>query len=265
MDRTLTFTLTVPESKRLIAKAISKLKVVRNALNNHTIIVANGITNAYIYEELTQQPIAVKSNYTAGIVIDGVACISDANPRMASLVLRKGTPLDVPWLDVIKTFGPHDVFIKGANSFDIEGNIGILLGGNGGGTIGKAYGHLRAAGSIIVTPIGYEKLIPSVPLTAEWLGRDKVDYSIGVKCGQFVLSETLVFTEVTALETLFSVKAIPIAAGGVQDCHGAITLAVRGAEDQVLDCLTLIKSLKGEPYINGAKRSCAACSTPCER
>ena len=265
MTKTLTFTLTVPEAKRLIAHGIIELPIIKKALEDHTLVLAHGIGNAYIYEALTATKIIDKSTYTAGIVVDGVACISGANPRMSSLVMRKGVQVEEDWLVALTKFGPNDVFIKGANSFDPSGNAGILLGGNGGGTIGKAYGHIRAAGSHLVTPVGYEKLIPSVAATTAWLGRDKVDYSIGVKCGQFMVSDSVIFTEVNALAILFDVEAIPIASGGIQDCRGAVTLAVRGTNENVVSCLSYIKSLKGEPEINGGKRSCASCPQPCER
>ena len=45
--------LTVAESKRLIAKAVVQMPIVKNALENGTVIVIKGTTNAYIAEELT--------------------------------------------------------------------------------------------------------------------------------------------------------------------------------------------------------------------
>ena len=121
MTKTLTFTLTVPEAKRLIAQGISELPIIKKALEDHTLVLAHGIGNAYIYEALTATKIIDKSTYTAGIVVDGVACISGANPRMSSLVMRKGVQVEEDWLVALTKFGPNDVFIKGANSFDPSG------------------------------------------------------------------------------------------------------------------------------------------------
>ena len=46
-------TLTVAESKRLIAKAVAQMPIVKNALENGMVIITKGTTNAYVAEEIT--------------------------------------------------------------------------------------------------------------------------------------------------------------------------------------------------------------------
>ncbi|MHC4704557.1 MAG: hypothetical protein ACYTFQ_28760, partial [Planctomycetota bacterium] len=50
--------LTVSESKRLIAKAVAQMPVVKEALRDGMIIIAKGTTNTYVAEELLGRKIA---------------------------------------------------------------------------------------------------------------------------------------------------------------------------------------------------------------
>ena len=250
-----TFTLTVAESKRLIAKGIMQLPSVKKALQDNYLILAHGTGNAYIYEELTGK-IIDKCSFAAGITTNGAACVTPSETRMPALVLYQGKVHNRAWQDVLADFTAKDLFIKGANCFDLAGNIGILLGGKGGGTIGKAYGTLKQVGSTMLVPVGLEKLIPSVVNAAKSMGQTSIDVSIGLKCGLYMISDALIFTEVEALKTLFEIEAIPIAAGGVDDCNGSISLLVKGSEQAIDNCYRYIKSIKGEPKLNGTKRTC---------
>ena len=49
--------LTVAESKRLIAKAVAQMPIVKNALENGMVIVIKGTTNAYVAEETHREEI----------------------------------------------------------------------------------------------------------------------------------------------------------------------------------------------------------------
>ena len=50
--------LTVAESKRLIAKAVAQMPIVKNALANGMVIIIKGTTNAYVAEEITGQKVS---------------------------------------------------------------------------------------------------------------------------------------------------------------------------------------------------------------
>ncbi|HDN67541.1 MAG TPA: hypothetical protein ENF86_01135, partial [Firmicutes bacterium] len=60
--------LTVAESKRLIAKGVKELEVVKRALRDGMVTVAMGTTNTYVAEELSGQRIA-KFSYTTGLTL----------------------------------------------------------------------------------------------------------------------------------------------------------------------------------------------------
>lgn len=261
----LMLTLTPSESKRLIAKAVAALPQVQKALEKGRIIIANGTTNAYIVEEITGQSIEDKYRYTAGIVTDGVACVTPAASRLEPVVLINGAQVKRGWTEVLEDFTADDVFIKGANAIDIAGNVGILLGGKGGGTIGKAIGYLCTVGSHLIIPVGLEKLIPSVSTAAAETGTDLIDFSLGLKCGLMILNTGLAITEIEAVNVLFGLEAIQIAAGGVGGSEGAVTLLVQGHPDKVERCMEFIKRIKGEQLIAGTKRPCTHCPEPCQR
>jgi hypothetical protein len=264
-NKVLQVTLNVEQSRRLIAKGLVKTPLFQKALNNHKVIVANGTTNAFIYEEILGEEITDKSTFTAGIVTDGVACITDGSVRKSPLVMIDGKKSDKNWLDVVKTFDKDDIFIKGANGFDLYGRAGIMVAGEGGGTIGKSYGYIVSAGATLIIPVGLEKLVPSLEFVNQYTGIDRVDYSIGKKSGVFVVSDANIFTEVEALRTLFDVEADAIAAGGINESQGSVTFIIRGSEDKIKECLTFIKKLKKEKPIIGKKALCKDCNSPCER
>ena len=67
-------TLTPSEGKRLIGRAISKMRVVQSALKEGTIIVATSTTNAYVIEELLGKKIKEKGLFTAGVDADKLRC-----------------------------------------------------------------------------------------------------------------------------------------------------------------------------------------------
>ncbi len=235
---------------------------VQRAYRQGRLIVANGITNAYVLEELTGEPVD-KGSYTAGVITDGVACITDAAVRQPAAVFIAGQRSSVPWQEAVADMGPQDVFLKGANAIDVHGNAGVLLAGKQGGTIGIAMGHIAATGARLIMPVGLEKLIPNVRDAARLMGQRQVTDSFGLACGVYVVSTAEIITEVEAMELLFDVEAMAVAAGGVAGSEGAITLAVTGAGETCDAVMSLAKRLKQEPGVEVPKRICGDCPSPC--
>ena len=257
------FTLTTSESKRLLGRAVAHMASVQQALRHGHLIIAGGTTNAYVLEELTGQTID-KGNYTAGLISQGVPCVTDLKTRQAPAVFVQGERVELPWNEVIRDFTADDVLIKGANAFDLTGNAGILLGGSNGGTIGQAIGYMAASGAHLIMPIGMEKLVPDVIAASAVMGQSKIDQHYGMACGLFVVNTGQIITEVEALDAMFAVDATVVAAGGVGDSEGAITLAVQGDADKLSEVMQLVKELKKEPRLTAQKRSCVECSAPCD-
>jgi len=241
--------LTPSEGKRLIAKAIAHMEIVKLAKENGTVIVATSTTNAYVLEELLGKEIKEKGMFTAGVVTKDGLQITEAKGRGDHTVIQKGKvkTVKVPELgDILKEMGPGDIFIKGANAIDPFGQAGILLGGIGGGTIGAAWGYLTSNGITTIIAAGLEKLVP-INLTdaVNRMGIMKVDTALDVKCGMMVIGGYII-TEMESFKELFGVDVVPIGGGGIDGAEGAKIFLLDGEDEAVKEAVTLVKSIRGE-------------------
>ncbi len=257
MERAI-ITLDVAESKRLIARSLLEFHPVQRALREGKVIVAGGTTNGYIYEEITGKKIK-KDKYTAGITCKGRMCVTPSADRIAPGVFIRGEEVEQDWMEVVEEFTAHDVFIKGGNAFDLEGNVGIMVGNPRSGTIGRALPIVNARGAELILPLGLEKLVPSVPEAASLMGIDVLSKGMGMKVGLNCITYGTLFTEVHALETLFEVEAFPAGAGGVGGSEGSQSILIVGSEEELERALKLALSVKGEPPLPENKRDC-----PCD-
>ena len=256
------FTLTPSESKRLLAKAVAALPEVRHAKDEGYLVVGRGSTNAYILEELLGGQMD-KERYIAGQIIKGVLCVLDPELRGKPVTLYKGEVLDVEPGSVIEKLTPGDMLLKGANALDPFGNVGVLMAGPAGGTMGQFYMALKARGIQTLYTVGLEKLIPSVEEAARYGGSALLGRSIGCRAGLACVCDGRVMTEIEAIDSLFGLRAVPFASGGWGGAEGAVTLIVDGEEEEVARCLSLVETLKGEPPLRALKGPCERCASPC--
>ncbi len=259
---TLLFSLTPYESRRLIARAVAARCDVRSAMERSYVIVAGGITNAYVVEELGGE-IADKVRYSAGICTEGTLCVTPREQRIPPVVFHRGRPVDLPWKDALAERRPGTVFIKGANAVDPAGRAGVFLASETGGTIGHALGTVRAMGFTLIVPVGLEKLIPDVRAASRALGIGRTDLSFGAAVGMMPLMDAAVVTEVEALRTLVGVDAVPVGGGGIGGSEGQVVLVVSGEREAVARARSLVESIKGEPSLKGLRRSCVGCTYRC--
>ena len=241
--------LTSAESKRLIAKGVAVLPEIKQALEQGIVAIGRGTTNAFVVEEITGQTLEPKCHYVAGIIVDGELSVVPQGTRLKPIALRNGTPVSMAPNEIIHEFGERDVFIKGANAVDAEGNAGVLAASEVGGTIGAVLAIILARGSYLIVPVGLEKLIPSVEQAARAAGIFRFKYSTGLPTGLVPIPNALVVTEVQAFQVLTGVKAVPIAAGGVAGSEGTVVLSLEGKAAQIEQALSLVKSIKGEPAV----------------
>lgn len=262
--------LTTVESKRIIAKAVAQMKVLKNAMKEGLVVVANGTTTAYVAEELLQNEHIEKISYATGVVTGEYLGTTPLAKRGLPVIFNKGRKeklvvsdgklvhkesgkvLGSPFMHYIEQFGPHDVFIKGANAIDPDGNVGVLMGSATGGSIGPCLGAIYAKGANFIVPIGLEKMIPSVKDACTYSGRDLWIYTMGKPVGLMPIMNATVITEIEALKILSGVKAVPIAAGGVDGAEGAIILSMEGEKEQIEEAAKIIHDIKGEPKITAA-------------
>jgi len=256
------FTLTSSESKRLLGKAVAAMPEVQHAKDNGYLVVGRGSTNAFILEELLKSKMD-KERYAAGQVIKGVFCVMPAGLRTKPVTLHKGEVLNVEPGDVIDKLTPGDVLIKGANAVDPFGNVGVVMAGPGGGTMGQFYMALKAQGVETIYPVGLEKLIPSVEEAARYGGKLLLGRTIGCRVGMALVADGRIVTEIEAIEILFDLKAVHYASGGWGGAEGSVTLIVDGEEADVNRCLDFIEGIKGEPPLPAVKGPCKDCGAPC--
>ena len=243
--------LTVPESKRLIAKGVAALPEIQQALASGTVVITLGTTNAFVAEELLGRSID-RDVFAAGFIDDRWnlnARIDEAK----EIVLRNGKPVEVPVQELIDSLGAGDVVIKGGNALDPWGTVGVLLGASSGGTVGRYLPPALARGVEIVIPIGLEKAIhASVTDLAAELGSGRIDRCMGLPAGMYPLVGRVV-TEIDALETLFAVEVMQVAAGGVGHGAGSVSLLIKGEDKAVNAAFELVSALldENDPKLQG--------------
>lgn len=254
------FTLTPAESKRLIAKAVIQLPQVKAAVQDGYIYIGGGTTNAFIAEELAGVEIPIKGHYTAGVVTKGLHCVTDTETRIQPIVLKDGQLIEMTLPEVLEKMTSKDVFIKGGNAVDLEGNVGVMAAEPWGGTIGRSMGRIMAMGIKLILPVGLEKLVPSVVAAANFAGIDEVDYTLGMRMGMIPVNYGMVLTEMEALELLADLDdVILLGSGGVGGSEGSVTLGIEGSEDEVKKVMSIVKKMKGEPAVETLKRKCGQC------
>ncbi|MFH1008710.1 MAG: hypothetical protein V1800_14610 [Candidatus Latescibacterota bacterium] len=244
---TIEVVLTVAESKRLIAKGVKELAVVRRAMAHGIVAVSKGTTETYVAEELLGEPIEPFA-YTLGVTTPK-GWKRSSGTRMESrpdLVFKEGKLLEgVTVIEAAGQMSAGDVFLKGANALNYQEEVaGILVGDPMGGTIGGAIGPVVARKAHLVIPVGLEKCIPfdivglSRDITWNWEGGSK---------GCSLMPVTgMIITEIEALETLAEVEVIQIAAGGIDGAEGSVRLLVKGTPDQIAGAKRVLDGVYGE-------------------
>ena len=256
------FTLTSSESKRLLGKAVAAMPDVQYAKDNGYLVVGRGSTNAFILEELLKNKME-KERYAAGQVIRGILCQLGPGLRSKPVIFHKGAVMNVEPGTVIDRMTAGDLLIKGANAIDAFGNIGVLMAGPAGGTMGQFYMALKTQGVASLYVAGLEKLIPSVEEAARYGGKMMLERTIGLRAGMACIADGRLVTEIEAIDSLFGLKAVHYASGGWGGAEGSVTLIVEGERDEVNRCMDFIEGIKGEPPLPAVKGSCKDCGALC--
>lgn len=237
--------LTVAESKRLIAKGVAASDTVQNAMKNGTVAVAKGTTNSYVVEEITGESIK-RTDYCTGVTLpEGRGIKGLTSGKLSDLVISKGERLETTAVDAVSDMKAGDVFIKGANAlnYDLD-QAALLIGHPTGGTIGATIGTIIARRITLLIPIGLEKSVPIDLVDAADFMNDPEE-TVGNVPALWPLSG-MIFTEIEAFETLTGVEAIPVAGGGIAGAEGAVRLLLRGDDKELEAASKLVESLRSE-------------------
>jgi len=258
-------TLTPAEAKRLVARAVAAHPSVRRALEAGIVAIGLGSTNAYVVEEVLGREVD-KGRYMAGFTDAAGTCVVPKEERLGEVVIERGRVVDESVSSAVKRMGAGDVLIKGANALDAHGIAGVMLASDVGGTIAEVYGIAKARGVEIIVPITLEKFVPgSIEEVSKEAGIQVISSSTGIPVGVFPVAGEVV-TEIEALELLFGVEALVVGAGGVGGGEGAVSLLLKGREEDVRRAFRAVEELKGEPPVKPVRGSCRGCAyTQCPR
>jgi len=234
--------LTVAESKRLIARGVAQADFVRRAMEEGTLAIGSGSTNGYVVEEITGEKFDKKAFVT------GRTLPSDySGPGMSyshpDLVIRKGERLSIKAAEALAEMGPGDVYAKGVNALNYERKqAGVLIGHPTGGGVGAALGTVMARRICYLHPVGLEKSVSAdLDAVAAGLNADAAGQgpTLWVVPG-------CIFTEIEALRVLAGVETVPVGAGGIGGAEGAVWLAISGSVGQLDKAQEIIESVRGE-------------------
>lgn len=271
--------LTPTESKRLISKFVANMHFVTKAAKEGMVVLHPSSSTYFMIEELTgTKP---DGNYwVCGIVAPRGTCIemgvtignyfpskTNKDPKefrdwwvIRNNKLIKGEKVS----DLLQQAKCTDVFIKGVNALDPQGNVGILIGDPiGAGSIGRILSAWRKMAFHLVFPVGLEKLIPTpISQASKEAKQTKYDYAMGLATGLLPCpkgEKVTIVTEIDAIKNLSGADAIPIAAGGLGGAEGAITLVIKGTEDQVKQAIDFVEQSKGSRLPQLRLLNCREC------
>jgi hypothetical protein len=269
--------LTPAESKKLIAKAVARMEIVKQASKNGIVALHPSSSTYFIVEELTgAKP---KTNYwVCGVVTPRGMCVEMAMALGIGLTPHEDRvdpgDLQGTWIiengrqggeeklsSLLYRMTSSDVYVKGVNALDREGNVGVLFGLEG------SMGFIQTAGKkrnfTIIYPAGLEKLIPlPVKEAAKEARFTRFESGMGMAVGLYPCPAGITVNEIRAIEMLSGATAIPIASGGLGGAEGAVTLVLKGKSDEVKKALDFVEQSKGARLPDLRLCNCNDCPVP---
>lgn len=206
-------TLTPNEGKRLIAEAVSTLPELQRALQNGKVLFKGGTTVSALTEKLLGIPLRISGRISDRGALTSVEA-DMSKPHV--LLVDRDVPrnVDQEILSAVRSLGPGDIAVVGANALDRYGNTAMMAGTIGGGPPGEGWTSLMTEGADVWILAGWDKLIPTTIAEAvAAAGRKKPSIALGMSVGLMPLLGK-VYTETDAFEILGKVKATVIGKGG---------------------------------------------------
>jgi hypothetical protein len=254
--------LTVPEAKRVIAKGIAAMPIVRKAFRSGRIFLKGGTTVSAVCQELTGKPLLIAGRISP----QGTKMAQVYSAQYHCALLEKGRLLAVDdrLEQTLENLRPDDVVIIGANVIDGFGNAAMMYGVALGGKPGRVISGLMSETRNVIVAAGLEKLVPgSLTEIISNTGRLNVDLSMGMAVGLTPIIGKIV-TEKEAIPLLGDVTCMVIGKGGISGAEGATTLIIEGTEKEVKKVFQLVVGIKGEG-VSGIAESLPDCIAPHEK
>lgn len=253
-------TLTVPESKRIIAKSIVKRKDVQEALRKGRILLKGGTTVSAVSEEVIGQKLRIGGRISPRGTMNALKKYDQSHSILVENGKFSGIDKDIE--KVTGDLRRDDVIIISANAIDVYGDAAMMAAAPLGHNPGKAISGFSSQGAKVIIAVGLEKLIPGrVRDAIQASGRSSIDKSMGAAVGLIPLVGEIV-TEKEALEGLAKVSVTVIAAGGIDGAEGSTTLVVEGKDSEVETILQIILDIKGSES-SGTPESLVECEGGC--
>ncbi|WP_069999932.1 hypothetical protein [Cellulosilyticum sp. I15G10I2] len=249
------YLLSPAAGKRLIAKALLSSASIADALENRTIVIVAGTTNAYVAEEflskIGQASDFSMKNFFRGITLPPVktpanasSSPSDQNQFLGDVVIVKGK-----WdkgktiFDVADSLQQGDIIIKGANAVNVESQqAAIYIGHPTGGTISAALQAVIGKRVELYLPVGLEKRISGdIHKIARKLN------SPNASGPRYMPVSGNIITELDAVRLLTGAYPELVACGGVCGAEGSCWIAATGTAEQLEHLDGLMPLLKNEP------------------
>ena len=252
-------TLTVAESKVLLAHALKTDPRIKKALDEARICLFGGTTVSAFAETLGLPPLKLSGR------VDKTGCrtalhSSDVTHNVL-LEGGKSTRIDGKLEETVLQLNENDLIIIGANAFDAQGQAAIAFGSASGGPRGQAINAAFLQGIPMLIVCGLEKMVPSLTEAFLAAGRKTTYVAMGMAVGLYPLHGAL-FTEIEAFQTLFGLKAIVLISGGVFGGEGAKTFSLQGELDDLKAAWQFVRSIKGATTSAHAE-SIPACEPGC--
>jgi hypothetical protein len=262
--RNIQITLTVEESKSIIALGILKHPLVVAALDKGKILFKGGTTVSKITEKLLGVPLRVSGRITKR----GTVSSKDIVQGPHSILYCKGkwVNIDDKIAEESLKLSKNDLVICGANAIDNFGNAAMMAGSPGGGGVGQSIGAWSSEAGNILIPVGIEKMIlGDLRNIIKKSNRHGKSISWGMSVGLLPLVGDI-FTEIDAIKLLADVDCYPIGSGGLFEANGSITLEIIPyTKDDYEKIIQILKELKSEPSkISGIDESLIECKAPCQ-
>ena len=238
--------LTVAQSKRLIAKAVVQMPIVKKALISGTVIVTKGTTNTCIAEELLGKSVETGSYIYGRIIPENIKDPFKGAKPLSEVIFVDGKYMpEMTLVEALEQLQPGDVVIKGGNALDYENKTAaVMIGGPNAGTTGKIMPYVIGRKAHLVIPIGLEKQISADVTQMHLKMREPVE-SLNYIPSMFLLTGHIV-TELEAMKILADVDVFQAAGGGVAGAEGGVWLIARGPRPVVEKALKIADEVRKE-------------------
>ena len=257
-------TLSVEESKDLIARTILFHPLFKHSQENGSIILKGGTTVSKISENLLGFPLRICGRVTER----GTVSVGRDSSAPHTVLVRKEEwrNIDEDLVDETSSLGCDDLIVCSANAIDSKGNAVLMAGSTGGGDTGKAISNWYTEGVKVIIPVGIEKLVPGdLNEAIKRTSRKGIDFSTGMAVGLIPLIGEL-FTEIEAFKTIGDVEVFPMGAGGIYGAQGSAVFQIEGENREIDRIIDLVKDIKNsKTNVSGDTLSLIECSYPSYR